>query len=427
MLKSYLPRGNAAYINKMNKVNVLDLIRRRGTISRAQIVEESGLSAPTVTRIVDSLIHDEELVEEAGMGSSSAGRPPLLIQMHNDINAVIGIDLGSTAIRGVLANLSAGVLAEVETHTPLEAGFGKVMESVIEVIERLLNTAPARNKRIHGIGLAVAGLINSKTRVVEFSPDFDWVDVDIHQALNGRFDCPVIFDNVTRVMAMGELWHGEGSNYRDFVCVNVGYGIGAGIVSNGRPFGGAEGLAGEFGHITLEEDSQVQCKCGNYGCLEALASGRGIALAACRALETGRESVLGALCEGDLSRISAEMVSRAANEGDALAREVLGHAANFLGIGIAALVNLFNPQAVFLGGGVTRNNPLLFDTINDVVAKRVMPRLACKIKILPVTHGMNATVMGAVALILDKVVNLQLGAPRLAHKASQVPQSAPKM
>jgi len=418
MPTSHLPRGDAAYINKINKVKVLDLIRRQETISRAQIAEESGLSAPTVTRIVEGLICDEGLVQEAGIGSSSAGRPPLLVHMRNDTNAVIGIDLGTTAIRGMLANLSAGVLAEVETYTPVEAGFGKVMESVVEVVERLLNTDPAKKKRIHGIGLAVAGLINSKTNVVEFSPDFDWVDVDIHQALKGRFDYPVFFDNVTRVMAMGELWHGEGSNYRDFVCVNVGYGIGAGIVSNGRPFGGAEGLAGEFGHITLEKDSQIQCKCGNYGCLEALASGHGIALAARRALESGRESTLCNECGGDISLMTAKMVSEAAHAGDALANEVITCAAEYLGIGVAALVNLFNPQAVFLGGGVTRNNQLLFDTVNDVVAKRVMPRLAHNIKILPVTHGMNAAVMGAVSLVLDKVVRLELGVPQSVPGAS---------
>lgn len=411
----HLPKGNAAYINKLNKVKVLDLIRRRESISRAEIVEESGLSAPTVTRIVEGLIRAEGLVREAGMGNSRGGRPPILIQLQNDANAVVGVDLGTTAIRGVLADLSAGILAEVETHTPVEAGSGKVMESVAEVVGRLLNTEPAKKRRIHGLGMAVAGLINSRTKMVEFSPDFDWEDVDIRQALNGRFDFPVIFDNVTRVMAMGELWYGKGSGYRDFVCVNVGYGIGAGIVTNRRPFEGAEGLAGEFGHITLEKDSPIQCKCGNYGCLEALASGRGIALAAQRALESGRESALRSECEGDLSLVTAKMVSRAADAGDELAHEVLIRAAGYVGIGIAALINLFNPQAVFIGGGVAQGSELFFSTVNEVVVKRVMPRHARAVEVFPVTHQLNAAVMGAVSLILDKVVNLELDTPAVAY------------
>jgi len=310
-----------------------------------QIVEESGLSAPTVTRVVESLIREEALVREAGMGNSKGGRRPTLIQLRNDANAVVGVDLGTTAIRGILADLSAGILAEVETYTPVEAGFGKVMESVATVVDRLLSTEPAKKKRIHGIGMAVAGLINNKSKVVEFSPDFGWENVNIRQALNSRFDVPVIFDNVTRVMAMGELWNGKGRGYRDFVCVNVGYGIGAGIVSNRQPFHGAEGLAGEFGHITLEKDSPIQCKCGNYGCLEALASGRGIALAAQRALESGRESVLRSACEWDLSLVTAKMVSRAAEAGDELAHEVFIRAAGYVGIGIATLINLFNPPS----------------------------------------------------------------------------------
>lgn len=412
----HLPTGNAAYINKLNKVKVLDLIRKGETVSRAQIVKESGLSAPTVTRIVDDLIREEGLVREAGMGDSKGGRPPILIQLRNETNAVVGVDLGTTAIRGVLADLSAGILSEVETYTPVEEGFDTVMESVAKVVDRLLSTEPAKKKRIHGIGMAVAGLINSRTKMVEFSPDFDWENVDIHQALNGRFGLPVIFENVSRVMAMGELWYGKGGSYRDFVCVNVGYGIGAGIVTDRRPFGGAEGLAGEFGHITLEKDSPIQCKCGNYGCLEALASGHGIALAAQRALESGRESMLRSECEGDLSLVTAKMVSQAADAGDELAHEILFGAARYVGIGIATLINLFNPQAVFIGGGVAQGSELFFSTVKEVVAKREMPRHAHAVEILPVTHRLNAAVMGAVSLILDKVVTLELDMSKTGPK-----------
>ena len=413
----HLPKANSSFINRLNKAKVLDLIRKRTTISRAQIVEESGLSAPTVTRIVEGLIRDEGLVQEAGTRSSGGGRPPILIQLRNDTNGVIGIDLGTTAISGVLADLSAGVHAEIKTSTPVEEGFGKVMDSVATVVDRLLDTVPARKRRIHGVGIAVAGLVNSMSEVVEFSPDFDWKNTDIHQVLNGRVDLPVIFDNVTRVMAIGELWCGRGSEYRDFACVNVGYGIGAGIVTDGQPFGGSEGLAGEFGHITLDKDSPIQCKCGNHGCLEALASGRGIALAAQRALESGRVSTLRSQCDGDLSRITAKMVSEAAGADDELANEIFTGAAEYIGIGIATLVNLFNPRVVFIGGGVAQSGDLLFNTVRKVVAERVMPRHARTVEILPVTHGLNAAVMGAASLILDRVVNLELDPAVPAHAA----------
>lgn len=338
-----------------------------------------------------------------------------MIQLRNDANVVVGVDLGTTAIRGVLADLSAGILAEVENYTPVEAGFDEVMESVAKVVDRLLRTEPAKKKRIHGLGMAVAGLINSKSKIVEFSPDFQWENVDISRALKGRFGFPVFYDNVTRVMAVGEMCYGKGSVYRDFVCVNVGHGIGAGVITNGRPFGGAEGLAGEFGHITLDKDSPFQCQCGNYGCLEALASGQGIARAARRALESGRESSLRSDCGGDLSLITAKMVSQAVDRGDDMAREILVGAAEYVGVGIAALVNLFNPQAVFLGGGVVQGSKLFFNTIKETVPKRVMPRRAHAVDILPVTHGLNAAVTGAISLVLDKVVKLELGQHALSH------------
>ena len=404
------PKGNAAYISRLNKVKVLELIQRRGNISRAQVAHESGLSAPTVTRIVEGLIREEKLVQEAGFGHSEGGRPPIMIQLSNDTNAVVGIDLGTTAIRGVLANLSGGILADVEKFTPVEEGFDAVMESVIEVVRRLLNTEPARQKRIHGIGMAVAGLINKKSKLVEFSPDFNWENVDIHQALKGRIEHPVIFDNVTRVMATGELRYGRGHDYKNFACVNLGYGIGAGIISDGRAFVGAEGFAGEFGHITVDPKSNVRCMCGNYGCLEALASGSGIARAACDAIESGAKSTLDDLCSSDHEQITAEMVFRAAESGDSLSNKVIDTAVEYLGIGIASLVNLFDPEAVFMGGAVAQPDGRFWEAMCESARRRMLPRHKDVVEILPVSHGTKAAVMGAVCLAANEVLLLKVQA-----------------
>jgi len=410
VISDHLPKGNAAYINRLNKVKVLDLIRKTGAISRAEIVKDTGLSAPTVTRVVDSLINDEQLVMEVGIGDSTGGRPPILVQFNGEQQFVIGIDLGTTYTRGVLSDLDARILAEIQIPTDVESGFDSVMEGVRHVSAQLIESEETRKGRIRGMGMAVAGLINRKKKIVEFSPDFDWLDAAVHDVLEKHFGFPLIFDNVTRVMALGELWYGIGSKYRNFICVNVGYGIGSGIVVNGKPFFGADGMAGEFGHITLEKDSDIRCKCGNYGCLEALASGRGIALAAQRELESGRSSKLVEMCKRDFSTVTAEMVVKAAKDGDELARDVFTKAAQYIGIGIASLINLFNPQAVVIGGGVSQAGDALFEIIRATVNKRVIPRHRDAVYILPVTHGANAAVMGAVSLVLHEVLNLSLSA-----------------
>ncbi|MCX6375259.1 MAG: ROK family transcriptional regulator, partial [Armatimonadetes bacterium] len=371
----------------------------------ADISRESGLSAPTVSRIVENLI-GEGLVREIGEGESHGGRRPTLLKFSAADNGIIGIDLGTTNIYGVLTDFNANIIAEIRRPTRVEEGFQKVMERTSEVIDTLRDSPENRTRKIHGIGMAVAGLINRRRNIVEFSPDFHWHNVDVVGALAGKHDIPVIFDNVTRVMALGEKWYGIGKECRNFICVNVGYGIGAGIVVDGQLLYGPSGMAGEFGHITLAKDSAIQCACGNFGCLEALASGSAIAKAARMKLQSGVKSLLLDLCGNDIENVTAEMVAAAAKQGDAVAWDVFNGAAEYLGIGIACLINLLNPEAVAIGGGVAQAGDILFDMVRKTVNGRALKNISRDVAIMPATHGMKAAVMGAVSLILSDVLSL---------------------
>jgi glucokinase-like ROK family protein len=400
------PIGNPHYINQMNKIKIVTLIRNTESISRADIARESGLSAPTVSRIVDGLI-DKGIVQEIGKGNSHGGRRPKLLKFSAADNGIIGIDLGTTNIYGVLTDFDANIIAEIRRPTRVEEGFPKVMERTSEVIEALMSSPENSTRMIHGIGMAVAGLINRRRNIVEFSPDFHWHNVDVVGALAGKHDIPVIFDNVTRVMAIGEKWYGIGKTCSDFICVNVGYGIGAGIVVDGQPMYGPFGMAGEFGHITLAKDSTIQCECGNYGCLEALASGHAIAKAAQVELNSGGKSLLRDLCNGQVGLITAEMVAAAAKQGDLVAWEIFDRAMEYLGVGIASLVNLFTPEVVIIGGGVSQAGEILFDRVRRTVLARSMNKISEGLLIKPATFGAKAAVMGAVSLILKDVLSLK--------------------
>ncbi|MBM3309986.1 MAG: ROK family transcriptional regulator [Candidatus Aminicenantes bacterium] len=412
-----IANGGAQYINRLNKVKVLKIIRSSETVSRADISKISGLSAPTVSRIVDDLLA-AGLVREVGEGESQGGRPPTLIKFSDQKNFIIGIDLGTTNIYGVLSDFDANIIAEVRTPTHFEEGFAGVMKRTAGVIGELAAEPSAAGKRIYGIGMAVAGLINRKRNIVEFSPDFHWRNVDVVGALAEVHPYPIIFDNVTRVMALGEMWYGLGKKCKNLICVNVGYGIGAGIIINGKPLYGPLGLAGEFGHITLEKDSQVQCDCGNFGCLEALASGNAIAKAAClRLLEGGRSPMLEA-CGGDPTKVTAESVAAAAKQGDPLAWEIFDRAVEYLGIGIAGLVNLFSPEAIVIGGGVAQAGDILFEKVRKTVNARSLNKISAEVILKPATYGMKAAVMGAVSLVLNEVINLN-------HNEGVIPPSGP--
>jgi glucokinase-like ROK family protein len=397
--------GNAKLISEINKVKVTNLIRDNHGISRAALAKKSGISAPTVSRIVETLIR-EGLVTETGMGVSNGGRRPTLLKFSGVDNFIIGIDLGTTNIYGVLTNLDAKVIAEIRRPTQVEDGFSRIMERTSEIINELRNHLGVKKGKVCGIGMAIAGLINRERDIVEFSPDFHWHNVDVRAALSQSNEIPIMFDNVTRVMALGEMWYGAGRDYRNFIMINVGYGIGAGIIIQGIPLYGLKGMAGEFGHITLNKDSDAQCECGNFGCLEALSSGSAIAKAAQKELRGGAVSVLSEMCGGEPARLTAEMVADAAKQGDSLAWTIFDRAAEYLGLGISGVINLFNPEAVFIGGGVAQAGDILFSRVRKTVNARALNKTASDVAILPASFGYRAAVMGAISLILSGVVNL---------------------
>ncbi len=407
---------NATYINKLNKIKVLELIRKERSISRADIAKQTRLSAPTITRIVESLIKYEKLVIDLGLGTSEGGRPPNLVSFASQARFIIGVDIGRTNISAALADLDAKIVQEELRPTDADEGYDRVIARVASIIEELIAKSKVDRKNIMGVGLAVGGLMDKKRGIIEFSPDFQWRNVDPATTLSEAVGLPVMIDNVTRVAAIGELHYGIGERFRNFICINIGYGIGAGIIINGMPFYGSHGVSGEFGHIMVDKDDQRICNCGNRGCLEAIASGSGIARTVRERITGGAASVVASLCGGDTERISTAMVVDAANQGDALSSAVLREAMEYLSIGVVNLITLFDPEAVILCGRVALAGNIVLDPIKAAVESRSINVNRKDIHIGVATYGTRAALMGSLALILDEVLNLQLSV--LAEHAS---------
>jgi glucokinase-like ROK family protein len=397
---------DALQMNRMNKREILYLIRKAGVISRADIANISGLTAPTVSRIVEHLVNEDKLVGYVGIGESSGGRPPVMLQFNGKENYVVGIDLGATTIRGVLSDLEANIVLEIQIPTEINKGFTVIINQVGDLIDKLISKRTGDLQRIKGVGIAIAGLVNKRNGVVEFSPDFGWTNVDIRESIRERLALPFIYDNSSRLMALGEHEYGEGRKYDNFAVINVGYGIAAGIVVDGVPLKGSVGYAGELGHIIVDSKSNVQCKCGAKGCLEALASGRRIAQLGQERTERKKKGILFDLCEGDISRIDAKMVAIAANKGDKEAYSIYQEITSYLSIGVATLANLLDPQIIFIGGGVSLNGDIFFDNIRNSV-KRYLISPEKSVRIAPVTFGENASVTGALSLITTKITNFE--------------------
>jgi len=411
-----VPKLNATYINKLNKIKVLELIRKERSISRADIAKQTRLSAPTITRIVDSLIKNEKLVIDLGLGTSDGGRPPNLVSFASQARFIIGVDIGRTNISAALADLDATIVQEELRPTGADEGYERVIARVATLIEELITKSKVDRRNIMGVGLAVGGLMDKGRGIIEFSPDFQWRNVDPATTLSEAVGLPVMIDNVTRVAAIGELHYGIGERFRNFICINIGYGIGAGIIINGMPFYGSHGVSGEFGHIMVDKDDQRLCNCGNRGCLEAIASGYGIARTVRERIIGGTDSMVSSLCGGDTERISTAMVVDAANQGDALSCVVLREAMEYLSIGVVNLITLFDPEAVILCGRVALAGNIVLDPIKAAVESRSINVNRKDIHIGVATYGTRAALMGSLALILDEVLHLQLSV--LTERAS---------
>jgi N-acetylglucosamine repressor len=387
----------------LNKIKVLQLIRNEKEITRSEIILKTGLSAPTVTRIVESLVR-LNLIQTDGIGSSIGGRPPQLIHFNSNENYVIGIDIGATFIRSALSNLAGEFVFEIQVPTNLKAGFDGVMSQVGGIIEKLCDRARQKSLTLWGIGIAVCGMVNKNSGIVEYSPIFGWKNVNIQEALSKYTRLNIAIGNVPHLIALGELLFGVGIRHKSFICINLGYGIGSGIIIEGKLFGGADGIAGEIGHIVVDKRSPRKGLEGISGTLEALASGYGLADIAIERAKSDNESSLHALHSED---IDARRVFEASKKGDRLANEIINEVAEYLSIGIDTLIKLFNTECIVLSGGLVQNGEMFLDKIRKLLMKYSMSAISRSVPVVLSEFGENAALMGSFSLILERILLLE--------------------
>jgi glucokinase-like ROK family protein len=395
-------------LSKHNKTCILHTVWENKGISRLEISRQTKLSTATVSRLVNTLIRHDRLLEERETIPVSKGRPMKSLYFGNNERFIIGIDLGTTYIRGMLTDMSAEPIKEIEVVTESLKGWDYVLSKVVDVIERLADTNLVRKEQIIGVGMAVAGIINLKEGVVVYSPAFQWRNVKLHEYIQSRIKLPLFIDNVSRVMALGELAFGHGNDFDNLICVNVGYGIGAGIIINKKIFYGTEGIAGEFGHIPVNGDNLVLCPCGKNTCLTAYSSGDAIAQRARLKMKNNSSKILMDLCNNLPERITAKTVAEAALLNDKISLEIFSESVHILGLAIAGLINIFNPQAVFIGGGVAQNGDIFWEPLKKTIQNKVFDQLSTKYEILPVSFHDRAALYGAIGLVINEILNMDI-------------------
>ena len=384
-------KGDPEQARKLNTCLILDRVRRDELISRADLARALSISKMTASAIVSDLLERGLLVEQSASSvvSASGGRPPVLLSLDTRKNLVVGIDVGTTSTALVLGNLKGETVTRLRAPTRRNRGVDSIAEQIEDLVPRLLEGANAPKNRILGIGVSVAGLVEKRTGYVKFSPDFNWRNVYFKKVLQDRLGLPVVVNNCTRVAALGEMWYGAAKEASTFFYVNVGYGIGSAIVINRRLYEHNS----EFGHINVT-NREVKCDCGKYGCLEAVSSGH--------AIERDANAEVSETDEADW--ITAKDLAKMALEGDDRARHIFDDAGKYLGRGIATVVNLLSPELVILGGGVSSAGDLLMKPLMEELNRHTMEAIRDGIAVEVSSLGIDAGVIGAVALALDTFV-----------------------
>ena len=321
---------------------------------------------------------------------------------------IVGVDLGGTNIVAGAMPLDGSREIAMQTRPTLaEGGAGAVVERIAGMIEQVvaqtIAETGAERADFLGVGIGSPGPLDRENGIVIVTPNLGWKNFPLRDEISKRVHLEATLENDANCATLGEFWCGAAVGGRNVIGMTLGTGIGGGLILDGKLYHGASDVAGEIGHATVDITGR-RCKCGNYGCLEAYASGPAIAERAREALRGEEESVLLAMAGGDAKKITAQTVYEAAKKGDTVAREVVRETAGFLGAGVSNLLNIFNPDVVVLAGGVTQAGDALFEPLRAEVRRRAFKPAVDACRIVAGALPLSAGVVGAIATFKMKTL-----------------------
>ena len=387
---------------------ILHLIHAGVNSSRLELARQAGLSPAFITTLVQSLMR-KGLVIESEPPHSNLGRRPVPLKIRDDIGYLIGVDLGSYYLRILITDINGNVIYKYQTQTGMPDGRKQVLKRTFHAIRDAIKTSSLSPDAIKGIGVAHSGVIDRNAGVILSYPRpgqmTEWKNVPLRGMFEDEFEVPCLLEDSIRTTATAEKCFGLGRGLNNFIYIDVGMGIGAGIFLDGKLYRGAGGSAGEFGHITVDENGPL-CSCGNNECLETVASCAAIIRAVRTSMEQGIDSRVRDLAVGDLERVSIELIAQAVAENDSLAFRVLQKSASYIAIGLADLVNLLNPSVMIFGGGLFRAAPqLLADPLRRIIKQRSLEKSANEVQLMVSSLGSEAGALGASRLIAEAILN----------------------
>lgn len=382
-------RGSRELMRELNVSLLIELVRSAGSISRAELARQSQLSAPTVGTIVEQLVERGILVEVA-LAPSNGGRPPVLLSIDATAGYVVGIKLRGDGLTTVVCDLETRVVASLEVPVSLIGEPEMAMHAIVGAVRQVLREARISRSKVLGVGIGLSGVIDTTAGVCISSHLLQWHNVELESKLRRLLRLPVWIDNDVNTLAVAEKWSGDAKGARHFVTLSIGRGIGLGIVIDRSLYRGAFGSSGEFGHIIVDSGGPI-CECGRSGCLEALVG------------EDSMRHEVGKRLGHDVSR---EDLIGLVSAGDFVACEVVANAGRKLGLSVANVLTILNPELLIICGEGTELGPTFLDPIVRSVREETFAELGLKIDVKIQSWGDEAWAVGAATLVLRESFSL---------------------
>ena len=393
-------KANSQFVKDVNKSLLLEVIDRRYNVSRAEIARETGLSPTTVSALIEEL-KQNELVKELGQKPIQRGRRPVVYQINYESHFIVAADLGSNILTILITDLKLNVIHE--SQIPIGDQTGQDLVRVLyQSIKNVISTSGIEPSKIIGVGVASPGLVDNVTGTVVKSVNLQWETIPLKGILEHELGFPVFVENMNHAAAVGEYKRGLNQEARRFLYLNIGRGVGASVILNGEVMRGSGVSAGELGHFIMDRYGE-KCTCGARGCLETLVSMRAILEKTRRLAKQFPDSLLNTMVNGDLDKITLETLIQAARQNDLQATNLLVEIAEWIGLAVAGMINIFNPDVIMLGGRVMKSaGDMLIKIVQNVARENSLPVLFRMTKFVLPQLGHLSSAIGAADFVYQE-------------------------
>lgn len=395
---------NNRHVRNLNRIGIIGLLRDYGSLTKAEIAAKMNLTFTAVNNLVEELMKDRLIIEAGFYDDSSRGRKPKLISLNPGDIYTVGVHISASSVRAAVINLQGKAMMEKRCSFEDNTNRGSVVNMIISTIQAVLDESGLKS-HIIGIGVGAPGPLDPEQGRILTPPNLPGLhQVRLKGLIEENTELSTQIEKDANVMALGELWYGNGRHFNNLVYVDADTGIGSGLIFNQKIYQGYPFGAGEIGHCTIDIDGP-RCNCGNYGCLEAIASGIAIVRRVGEELRRGAASSLKSSYDGNERGLDVTDVITAGLDGDQLAANMLNESARYVGISLANVINLLTPETIIIGGVLANRYPDFFEYVKETSYNRSLSSFHNKIVLQPSELGEHAGIIGAGTIMLEKYLN----------------------